>query len=147
MTTAASTPSGRTPPTVRTELSDAVAHVLLDRPDDMNRFAGSMREELLDALRAATSDPTVGCVVLRGAGDHFCAGAELGSMLDLQAADDAEEIRRRVELGGEVVAGAFFAGIPGFRSRTSMLVISSRERSAYVSEATTSLGNPIRRKS
>jgi len=112
MTTAASTPSGRTPPTVRTELSDAVAHVLLDRPDDMNRFAGSMREELLDALRAATSDPTVGCVVLRGAGDHFCAGAELGSMLDLQAADDAEEIRRRVELGGEVVALLRNAPIP-----------------------------------
>jgi 2-(1,2-epoxy-1,2-dihydrophenyl)acetyl-CoA isomerase len=96
-------PSGDEGPSVRSDRRGDVVEVVLDRPHDMNRFAGTMREQLLDAVRRATSDPSVGCVVLRGEGEHFCAGAELGSMLELQAADDAEEVRRRVELGGEVV--------------------------------------------
>jgi enoyl-CoA hydratase/carnithine racemase len=45
---------------------------------------------LLDALRAADADESVGAIVLTGAGQGFCAGADLTEFKDLQAGVAAE---------------------------------------------------------
>jgi 2-(1,2-epoxy-1,2-dihydrophenyl)acetyl-CoA isomerase len=88
---------------ISVERSGPVARIILDRPDVMNRFEGAMREALVDALRMVGDDVSVRCVVITGAGDAFSAGADVNGMLDLHAAGDSAEIRRRVELGAYVV--------------------------------------------
>lgn len=88
---------------VAVEAVDRVTYVTLDRPDVMNRFEGRMREVLAEALRRAGDDPAVRCVVIRGAGRAFSAGADVNGMVGLHDQGDAAEIRRRVELGAEVI--------------------------------------------
>lgn len=63
---------------VLVERRDAIAVVTLNRPDRRNGVTIPMCHELFDAVRdVAASDARV--VVLRGAGDHFCVGADLGN--------------------------------------------------------------------
>ena len=71
---------------VTVEAVGAVTYVTLDRPDVMNRFEGRMREVLAETLRRAGGDPTVRCVVVRGAGTAFSAGADINGMVALHAA-------------------------------------------------------------
>jgi enoyl-CoA hydratase len=61
------------------EVSDGVATVTLNRPEQRNALSAQMLGELVDAMRRARDDPEVLAVVLTGAGDKvFCAGADLG---------------------------------------------------------------------
>jgi 2-(1,2-epoxy-1,2-dihydrophenyl)acetyl-CoA isomerase len=80
-----------------------IARITLDRPAVMNRFEGRMREALVDALQDSGRDPTVRCVVVTGAGDAFSAGADINGMIALHEQGDTAEIRRRVELGADVI--------------------------------------------
>jgi methylglutaconyl-CoA hydratase len=56
-----------------------IATVLLNRPDRGNAFNQVMLDELGGALKALAADDTARLVVLRGAGKHFCTGADLSS--------------------------------------------------------------------
>ena len=85
------------------EISSGVAVITLNRPQVMNAFGGTMREDLLGRLEAVASDPRVGCVVITGAGNAFCAGGDIASMAALQAADDVAPIAQRMEIGAAVV--------------------------------------------
>jgi len=58
-------------------VEDRVATVTLNRPDARNGYTLEMADELGDALRAADRDDGVRVVVLTGAGEHFCVGADL----------------------------------------------------------------------
>jgi enoyl-CoA hydratase/carnithine racemase len=62
---------------VRFEVTDGVAVVTLDRPEHRNAFSGRMGRELGAAYSECDADDTIRAVVLTGAGDVFCAGAEL----------------------------------------------------------------------
>ena len=66
-----------------------IATVTLNRPDRGNAFDQTMLDELADQLKALAADDTVRIVVLRGAGRHFCTGADLASRPDPHAADPA----------------------------------------------------------
>jgi enoyl-CoA hydratase/carnithine racemase len=60
--------------------SDGVAHIELSRPEILNPISsrpGGTRDQIEWALRAAAHDPTVGAVVLTGAGGSFSAGGDL----------------------------------------------------------------------
>lgn len=61
--------------------ADALCTLTLNRPDKLNALDASAFEEL-DAHLAALENETgrIGCVVLRGAGRSFCAGADLNAM-------------------------------------------------------------------
>ncbi|HEX2180907.1 MAG TPA: enoyl-CoA hydratase-related protein, partial [Rubrobacteraceae bacterium] len=72
--------------TVLYEKGAGVATISLNRPDKLNAFDGRMHEDLHSALDAAASDEEVRCVVLRGEGRGFSAGADLRSE-DLSRAD------------------------------------------------------------
>jgi enoyl-CoA hydratase/carnithine racemase len=62
---------------------DAVRVLTLNRPDKRNALNTALTQALLDALRAADADDSVGCVLLTGAGQGFCAGADLAEFKDL----------------------------------------------------------------
>jgi methylglutaconyl-CoA hydratase len=56
-----------------------VATVMLNRPDRGNSFNQTMLDELGSAFKALAAEEAVRVVVLRGAGKHFCTGADLSS--------------------------------------------------------------------
>jgi 2-(1,2-epoxy-1,2-dihydrophenyl)acetyl-CoA isomerase len=88
---------------VLTDVSGGVGTVTLNRPDKLNAFAGRMRQEMADAVRAMAADSGVRVLVITGAGRAFCAGADIGYMKDLTAQNDVEAFRSLVEAGREVV--------------------------------------------
>ncbi len=65
---------------IQYETADGIATVMLDRPDVYNAFTGATIAELNDALRRVRDDDGVYVVVLTGAGEGFCAGADVTEM-------------------------------------------------------------------
>lgn len=65
-------------PQVLTSVDDGVMVVTLNRPDVMNVMDLGMLELLVDAFTEANAREDVNALVLTGAGDDFCAGAEIG---------------------------------------------------------------------
>jgi len=61
----------------------AVRLLTMNRPEKRNALDTALTQALLDALRAADADAAVRSVVLTGAGQGFCAGADLGEFKDL----------------------------------------------------------------
>jgi enoyl-CoA hydratase/carnithine racemase len=61
----------------------AVRVLTMNRPEKRNALNAALTQGLLDALRAADADDAIGCVVLTGAGQGFCAGADLAEFKDL----------------------------------------------------------------
>ena len=61
------------------EVSDGVATLTLNRPDQRNALNAELLTQLVEGVKAARDDDEVRAVVLTGAGDKvFCAGADLG---------------------------------------------------------------------
>ena len=69
------------PSAIVTASADSVGTITLDRPSKRNAVTYDMWVALGHACRALGGDPMVRVVVLRGAGDHFCAGADIGELL------------------------------------------------------------------
>jgi enoyl-CoA hydratase/carnithine racemase len=79
---------------VTVTVADRVATVTMDRPHRHNAWTGRMHAEYRAAMAALDADPDVRCVVVTGAGDTFCVGA------DSQA------------LAGHAERGAYDPGLP-----------------------------------
>jgi enoyl-CoA hydratase/carnithine racemase len=62
---------------LRLDVEDGVAVATLDRPDRRNAFTGAMGESLGRVYRRCDEDDAVRAVVVTGAGDAFCVGADL----------------------------------------------------------------------
>jgi enoyl-CoA hydratase len=71
--------------TLALERHDAVAVLVLNRPDRANAMEEAMWHELRDAMRWADGSEDVRVVVLRGAGKHFTAGIDLAMLEGLAA--------------------------------------------------------------
>jgi len=87
-------------------LSSASGHVTtitLNRPEKLNAFSGTMREDLLAALRAAAADRECRVVVVTGAGRAFCSGGDVEFMSGLQKARDEVSFRKLLDAGRDVV--------------------------------------------
>lgn len=56
---------------------DRTAVVTIHRPESRNSITKRVVDELAAALTATHDDASIRCVVLTGAGGHFCAGADL----------------------------------------------------------------------
>jgi isohexenylglutaconyl-CoA hydratase len=66
--------------TVLQRREGGVLHLTLARPEVRNAMNSEMVAELRDALAQAETASDMRAVVLRGAGGHFCAGADLKSL-------------------------------------------------------------------
>jgi enoyl-CoA hydratase/carnithine racemase len=56
----------------------SVRLITLNRPQRLNAYTPDMGEELVEALRGAAADTALSAVVITGAGEAFCAGADRG---------------------------------------------------------------------
>ena len=97
------------------DVSDRVATLTLNRPEQRNALSAQLLAELVDAMKAARDDEQVRAVVLTGAGDKvFCAGADLGGfaadapLVDKHFASDRfiELFRLMAELGKPTLCAA-----------------------------------------
>jgi len=88
---------------VLVEVADGVGTLTLNRPDKLNAFAGTMRQEIAAAVRSLAANDDVRVIVITGAGRAFCAGADIGYMKELTASGDVAAFRGLVEAGREVV--------------------------------------------
>jgi enoyl-CoA hydratase/carnithine racemase len=70
------------------EQRDDIVLLTLNRPERMNAWTPRMTGELTHAIEAADADPSVGAVVLTGAGRGFCAGADVSAVFDAQLQGD-----------------------------------------------------------
>lgn len=77
------------------ETRDGVRILTMNRPDKRNALNSALTQALLEALRAADGDEGVAAVVLTGAGQGFCAGADLAEFKDLK---DPRAAEARAEL-------------------------------------------------
>jgi enoyl-CoA hydratase len=68
---------------VRYELDGHVARLTLDRPRYRNAQSRLLLEQLDDCFNRAVEDTEVRVIVLRGEGDHFSAGHDLGTPEEL----------------------------------------------------------------
>jgi enoyl-CoA hydratase len=71
----------------------SVLELILDRPEKRNALNDALLARIGDELRAAARDTSTHVLVLRGNGDHFCAGFDL----DTVRADELSEDRMRRE--------------------------------------------------
>jgi len=93
------------------EIHDGIATITLNRPDRMNAFTPTMRNELIDIFQSADRDDAVRVVVVTGLGKAFCAGADLSSGPSTfdRSAHDGQEIRigEHRDGGGQVSLAVF----------------------------------------
>ncbi|MFQ5563962.1 MAG: enoyl-CoA hydratase/isomerase family protein [Parvularculaceae bacterium] len=64
-----------------------VLRLTLNRPDKLNAIDLPLLDALTETLEAAERDREVRAIVLAGAGRSFCAGADIGQMIDRTPAD------------------------------------------------------------
>jgi 2-(1,2-epoxy-1,2-dihydrophenyl)acetyl-CoA isomerase len=76
---------------------DGVAVLTLNRPRSLNAISRRLADELADALTQLAADDSVRVLVLRGAGDNFCAGGDVRDMdgTGARGADDTLEAMAR----------------------------------------------------
>jgi enoyl-CoA hydratase/carnithine racemase len=59
------------------DVTDRVATLTLNRPEQLNAFTNTMMREVIDAFDRIDADDEVRAVIVTGAGRGFCAGADL----------------------------------------------------------------------
>ena len=64
----------------REDHDSGVSVLTLNRPEARNPLGAQVRDALTGHLRQLEFDPQVRCVVLRGAGGHFCSGGDIKTM-------------------------------------------------------------------
>lgn len=84
---------------IKYERIDAVAEIVLNRPEKRNALNGELVAAIRSALDRAAADAEVRAILLRGEGKDFCAGLDLKDLAGSdQAMDHFESARLLVEL-------------------------------------------------
>lgn len=63
--------------TLKFEVKDGIAHIVLNRPEAVNSINLEMSRDLMHAILQCDEDPSIRAVVLSGNGRLFCAGGDL----------------------------------------------------------------------
>jgi 2-(1,2-epoxy-1,2-dihydrophenyl)acetyl-CoA isomerase len=89
---------------IAVERDGSVGWIRINRPERLNAFAGTMREDLLDAFRQLEADEDIRCVVVTGAGRAFSTGGDVSVMKELLDTEDSAHFQHLVKTGAEIVA-------------------------------------------
>jgi enoyl-CoA hydratase/carnithine racemase len=102
--------------TLLTENRDGVLVVTFNRPEKKNAINNDMWIGIRETFRAAAEDDAVVCVLLCGAGEHFCSGVDLSSFGDGDAGEEhpfESAARAVVEFDKPLVAAAQGVAVGG----------------------------------
>jgi methylglutaconyl-CoA hydratase len=133
-------------PVLRSVDSRGVATVTLNRPEVNNAYDGALIQGLHDAMDELAARTALRAVVLRGAGRHFQAGADLKWIMQVksQSVEENERASRATALAVHrlntlpvptlaLVQGACFGGGTGILAACD-IVIATQEASFSISE-------------
>jgi methylglutaconyl-CoA hydratase len=126
-------------PNVLVEEKDRTTIVTLNRPERRNALTIELMSELADTLDKTSADPQKRILILRGAGQAFCAG------LDLQETTVVEKAHRSAEMVAKTllaisqtrlitiaqIHGAAVAGGAGLMSACDFVVAVQRTKIGY----------------
>jgi 2-(1,2-epoxy-1,2-dihydrophenyl)acetyl-CoA isomerase len=116
-------------PLVIVSHSAGVASLTLNRPQVLNALNGALARALLAALTAVKEDSSVRAVIIRGAGDAFMAGGDIGyfrSLLDdhpdragirpdvTRLIEQAQDVTRMIRNLPQPVIASVHGGCAGF---------------------------------
>src|SRR4051794_15953590 len=87
------------PMLIESSTTNHITLLTLSRPDKLNAFYGTMREELLEALKGASGR----VVVITGAGRGFCAGGDVEYMAGLQREGNVAAFRKLLDAGRDII--------------------------------------------
>lgn len=127
------------PDVLAEEKSPRLTILTLNRPERRNALTIELMTELVDALDKASANPQMRVLILRGAGQAFCAG------LDLQETTVVEKAHRSAEMVGRTllaisqtrlitiaqIHGAAVAGGAGLMSACDFVVAAERTKIGY----------------
>lgn len=88
---------------IRVDRESGVGWIRIDRPERLNAFADTMREDLAAALAVLEADADIGCIVITGVGRAFSTGGDVRVMADIIDTHDEERFEHLVRAGAEVV--------------------------------------------
>jgi 2-(1,2-epoxy-1,2-dihydrophenyl)acetyl-CoA isomerase len=69
---------------VRSWTSGRTGHVLLNRPQARNAITVELASALAEAIETLAANEEVGAIVIRGAGEDFCAGGDVHALAQLR---------------------------------------------------------------
>ncbi len=126
------------------QVDGAVVRITLNRPEKRNALNDSLVAGLKNALKQANGDEAVRVVVITGAGQDFCAGADLSALEKISKASvsentgDARSLMELFTLIREVrvpvlaaVKGRALAGGCGLASACDIVLASTTARFGY----------------
>ena len=101
---------------VVSQIGERIATITLNRPDKLNALNRITITELGAAIAEARTDPTVGGIILTGAGRAFAAGADISEIRGLSAieAQATSEFGQRVFRSIETSPKPVIAAVNGF---------------------------------
>lgn len=99
---------------VTTAVEDGILTLTMNRPDKKNALTDAMYGALADAIEAAQDDKAVRVIAIRGAGDMFCAGNDIGDFMVAASKGNVHEanVFRFIRLLG-TNAKPLIAGVQG----------------------------------
>ncbi|HEX6007768.1 MAG TPA: enoyl-CoA hydratase-related protein [Burkholderiales bacterium] len=90
-------------PGILIERDHNVGWIRINRPDRLNSFSGTMREDLERALQQMEEDPEVRCVIVTGVGRAFSTGGDVSFMKQLIDVSDIATFEHLVRAGAKIV--------------------------------------------
>lgn len=84
---------------VEIDPGSGVATLMLNRPEVRNALSATLVDELADAIAWADADDRVRVILVRGAGEDFCAGADLAALEEMVEAGVEEQLTDADALG------------------------------------------------
>ncbi|HEX5806390.1 MAG TPA: enoyl-CoA hydratase/isomerase family protein, partial [Macromonas sp.] len=94
-------------PELLTEIDGPVARITFNRPKQRNALTAGMVEAMAEFLKQVEQNPSVRCVVITGAGEHFMAGGDVAGFaaaVDATPADRRADFERRARSGVPIFA-------------------------------------------
>jgi methylglutaconyl-CoA hydratase len=129
---------------ILTSTENTVLTVTLNRPEKRNALNDALINSLKDALRAADRNETLRAVVIRGAGQDFCSGADLSALQKIAESDvmenlaDAENLLELLALIRKIkipvvaaVKGRALAGGCGLATACDLVLAAKSARFGY----------------
>ena len=80
-----------------------VGWIRINKPDRLNAFSGTMRDDLLTALEEMEAAPEVRCVIIIGVGRAFSTGGDVSVMKEIIDANDSARFEALVRAGARIV--------------------------------------------
>jgi 2-(1,2-epoxy-1,2-dihydrophenyl)acetyl-CoA isomerase len=77
--------------------------IRINRPDRLNSFSGTMRDDLDAALAALERDSDVRCIIITGVGRAFSTGGDVTYMKELIEKGDVDNFEKLVRAGARIV--------------------------------------------